>query len=96
MNCEILLSDLYWIYKSAPKKLDFSFFKKVVLYLPCWSPGKIDWLIDASVTQSTHVSVPQPPPRRPLAYAEQHESDEEKQFRRVFQQLAGDVRASFF
>ncbi|XP_061819231.1 calpain small subunit 1a [Nerophis lumbriciformis] len=31
-----------------------------------------------------------PPPRRPLAYAEQHESDEEKQFRRVFQQLAGD------
>lgn len=35
--------------------------------------------------------VPQPPPRRPVAYAEQHESDEEKQFRRVFQQLAGDV-----
>ncbi|CAB1433591.1 unnamed protein product [Pleuronectes platessa] len=31
-----------------------------------------------------------PPPRRPLAYAEQHENDEEKQFRRVFQQLAGD------
>ncbi|XP_026183837.1 calpain small subunit 1a [Mastacembelus armatus] len=31
-----------------------------------------------------------PPPRRPLAYAEQHESDEEKQFRKVFQQLAGD------
>ncbi|XP_013879169.1 calpain small subunit 1 [Austrofundulus limnaeus] len=31
-----------------------------------------------------------PPPRRPVAYAEQHESDEEKQFRRVFQQLAGD------
>uniref|UniRef100_A0A8C6LRM0 Calpain, small subunit 1 a n=1 Tax=Nothobranchius furzeri TaxID=105023 RepID=A0A8C6LRM0_NOTFU len=31
-----------------------------------------------------------PPPRRPVAYAEKHESDEEKQFRRVFQQLAGD------
>ncbi|KAM9782227.1 calpain small subunit 1a isoform X2 [Syngnathus typhle] len=31
-----------------------------------------------------------PPPRRPIAYAEQHENDEEKQFRRVFQQLAGD------
>ncbi|KAM4545379.1 calpain small subunit 1a [Odontesthes bonariensis] len=31
-----------------------------------------------------------PPPRRPVAYAEHHESDEEKQFRRVFQQLAGD------
>ncbi|XP_035522215.1 calpain small subunit 1a [Morone saxatilis] len=31
-----------------------------------------------------------PPPRRPTVYAEQHENDEEKQFRRVFQQLAGD------
>ncbi|XP_029922639.1 calpain small subunit 1-like [Myripristis murdjan] len=31
-----------------------------------------------------------PPPKRPLAYTESHESDEEKQFRRVFQQLAGD------
>lgn len=27
----------------------------------------------------------------PVQYADQHESDEEKQFRRVFQQLAGDV-----
>lgn len=40
-----------------------------------------------------HYSVPQPPPRMPTVYAEQHESDEEKQFRRVFQQLAGDVSA---
>ncbi|KAK6296945.1 hypothetical protein J4Q44_G00330870 [Coregonus suidteri] len=31
-----------------------------------------------------------PPPRRPLAYAEQNENDEERQFRKVFQQLAGD------
>uniref|UniRef100_A0A3B3ZSG3 EF-hand domain-containing protein n=1 Tax=Periophthalmus magnuspinnatus TaxID=409849 RepID=A0A3B3ZSG3_9GOBI len=31
-----------------------------------------------------------PPPRRPVAYAEQHESDEERQFRKVFQQLAGE------
>ncbi|KAJ8280692.1 hypothetical protein GJAV_G00057840 [Gymnothorax javanicus] len=31
-----------------------------------------------------------PQPRRPLAYAEQHENDEERQFRKVFQQLAGD------
>nr|XP_046246106.1 calpain small subunit 1b [Scatophagus argus]XP_046246107.1 calpain small subunit 1b [Scatophagus argus]XP_046246109.1 calpain small subunit 1b [Scatophagus argus] len=31
-----------------------------------------------------------PPPRRPLNFAETHESEEEKQFRRVFQQLAGD------
>uniref|UniRef100_A0A3B3UZI4 Calpain small subunit 1 n=1 Tax=Poecilia latipinna TaxID=48699 RepID=A0A3B3UZI4_9TELE len=32
-----------------------------------------------------------PPPRRPLNYAEAHENDEEKQFRTVFHQLAGDV-----
>uniref|UniRef100_A0A3Q2PE24 Calpain small subunit 1 n=1 Tax=Fundulus heteroclitus TaxID=8078 RepID=A0A3Q2PE24_FUNHE len=31
-----------------------------------------------------------PPPPRPQNYAEAHENDEEKQFRRVFQQLAGD------
>ncbi|XP_020484942.1 calpain small subunit 1a [Labrus bergylta] len=31
-----------------------------------------------------------PPPRRPAVFAEAHESDEEKQFRRVFQQLAGE------
>ena len=33
----------------------------------------------------------QPPPRRPLNFAETHETEEEKQFRRVFKQLAGDV-----
>uniref|UniRef100_A0A3P8U4E6 Calpain, small subunit 1 b n=1 Tax=Amphiprion percula TaxID=161767 RepID=A0A3P8U4E6_AMPPE len=32
----------------------------------------------------------QPPPRRPFNFAESHESEEEKQFRKVFQQLAGD------
>ncbi|XP_020794302.1 calpain small subunit 1-like [Boleophthalmus pectinirostris] len=31
-----------------------------------------------------------PPPRRPLNFAETHESDEEKKFRLTFQQLAGD------
>ncbi|XP_059186396.1 calpain small subunit 1b [Centropristis striata] len=31
-----------------------------------------------------------PPPRRPLNFAEAHENDEEKQFRKVFHQLAGD------
>ncbi|XP_054867801.1 calpain small subunit 1b [Amphiprion ocellaris] len=31
-----------------------------------------------------------PPPRRPFNFAESHESEEEKQFRKVFQQLAGD------
>ncbi|XP_030007395.1 calpain small subunit 1b [Sphaeramia orbicularis] len=36
-----------------------------------------------------HSSDP-PPPRRPLNFAEAHENEEEKQFRRVFHQLAGD------
>ncbi|XP_062844519.1 calpain small subunit 1a [Trichomycterus rosablanca] len=31
-----------------------------------------------------------PPPRRPLAYVQANENDEERQFRKVFQQLAGD------
>ncbi|KAM6959112.1 calpain small subunit 1-like [Aplochiton taeniatus] len=31
-----------------------------------------------------------PPPRTPLAYAAQNETEEEKQFRKVFQQLAGE------
>lgn len=33
----------------------------------------------------------QPPPRQPLHAAQARENDEEKQFRRVFEQLAGDV-----
>uniref|UniRef100_A0A3Q0R8E9 Calpain small subunit 1 n=1 Tax=Amphilophus citrinellus TaxID=61819 RepID=A0A3Q0R8E9_AMPCI len=32
----------------------------------------------------------QPPPRRPLNFAQANESEEEKRFRNVFQQLAGD------
>uniref|UniRef100_A0A3Q0SS04 Calpain, small subunit 1 a n=1 Tax=Amphilophus citrinellus TaxID=61819 RepID=A0A3Q0SS04_AMPCI len=35
-------------------------------------------------------SVPQPPQRGPITHAAQNESEEEKQFRKVFQQLAGD------
>ncbi|XP_034034809.1 calpain small subunit 1a [Thalassophryne amazonica] len=31
-----------------------------------------------------------PPPHRPMVYAGENESDEDRQFRRVFQQLAGD------
>ncbi|XP_076017329.1 calpain small subunit 1a [Genypterus blacodes] len=31
-----------------------------------------------------------PPPRRPVQYAEHNESDEDRQFRTVFQKLAGD------
>lgn len=34
-----------------------------------------------------------PPPRRPAVFAEQNESEEERQFRKVFQQLAGGVSA---
>ncbi|KAF3693378.1 Calpain small subunit 2 [Channa argus] len=34
-----------------------------------------------------------PPVRRPLHASQSQESDEEKQFRRVFEQLAGDTRA---
>lgn len=41
----------------------------------------------------SRASVPQPPPRMPVTYAAQNESEEEKQFRRVFQQIAGDVSA---
>lgn len=41
-------------------------------------------------------SIPQPPPRMPVQYAEQRESDEERQFRKVFQQLAGDVSAASY
>lgn len=37
--------------------------------------------------------VPQPPPRMPVTHAAHNESEEEKQFRRVFQQIAGDVSA---
>uniref|UniRef100_A0A3Q0R687 Calpain small subunit 1 n=1 Tax=Amphilophus citrinellus TaxID=61819 RepID=A0A3Q0R687_AMPCI len=36
-----------------------------------------------------------PPPRRPLNFAQANESEEEKRFRNVFQQLAGDVSARY-
>lgn len=54
--------------------------------LSCWL-----WLLQVC---NVCASVPQPPPRMPVQYAEQRESDEEKQFRKVFQQLAGDVSAT--
>ncbi|XP_049433604.1 calpain small subunit 1-like [Epinephelus fuscoguttatus] len=41
--------------------------------------------IDADTFQSSD-----PPPCRPVQFAESHESEEEKQFRRVFKQLAGE------
>ncbi|XP_035034346.1 calpain small subunit 1a [Hippoglossus stenolepis] len=50
--------------------------------------GVID--VVSNIDPAQFVPSEPPPPRRPLAYAEQHENDEEKQFRKVFQQLAGD------
>ncbi|CAB1347648.1 unnamed protein product, partial [Coregonus sp. 'balchen'] len=44
----------------------------------------------SNVDPSQFVPSEPPPPRRPLAYAKPKENDEEAQFRKVFQQLAGD------
>ncbi|XP_034024102.1 calpain small subunit 1b [Thalassophryne amazonica] len=43
-----------------------------------------------NIDPAQFIPTPPPPPRRPLALNEKNESEEEKQFRRVFQQLAGD------
>jgi len=50
--------------------------------------GIVDIVSD--IDPSQFVPSDPPPPRRPLVYAESHESDEEKQFRQVFRQLAGE------
>ncbi|XP_078121656.1 calpain small subunit 1a isoform X1 [Sander vitreus] len=50
--------------------------------------GLID--VVSNIDPAQFVPSDPPPPRRPVQYAEQSESSEEKQFRRVFQQLAGD------
>uniref|UniRef100_A0A8C2CRT5 Calpain small subunit 1-like n=1 Tax=Cyprinus carpio TaxID=7962 RepID=A0A8C2CRT5_CYPCA len=50
----------------------------------------IKGLIDVVSNVDQFVPSDPPPPKRPLAYANQNETDEERQFRRVFQQLAGD------
>ncbi|KAM4627724.1 calpain small subunit 1-like isoform 1-T2 [Polymixia lowei] len=44
----------------------------------------------SNIDPSQFVPSDPPPARRPLAYAEAHENDEEKRFRQVFQRLAGD------
>ncbi|XP_058489362.1 calpain small subunit 1b [Solea solea] len=44
----------------------------------------------SDIDPSQFVPSDPPPPRRPLNFAEAHENDEEKQFRKVFQQIAGD------
>lgn len=50
----------------------------------------IDVVSDINIDPSQfHPSDP-PPPRRPLNFAETHETEEEKRFRRLFSQLAGD------
>ncbi|XP_008330721.1 calpain small subunit 1a [Cynoglossus semilaevis] len=51
--------------------------------------GLID-VVTNNIDPAMFVPSEPPPPRMPVQYADQHESDEEKQFRRVFQQLAGD------
>ncbi|XP_018597437.1 calpain small subunit 1-like [Scleropages formosus] len=50
--------------------------------------GLIDILSPADASQFAPSDPP--PPRRPLAYAEQNETEEERQFRKIFKQLAGD------
>ncbi|KAF7688960.1 calpain small subunit 1a [Silurus meridionalis] len=52
----------------------------------------IGGLIDvvSNIDPAQFVPANPPPPRRPLAYVQANESDEERQFRKVFQQLAGD------
>ncbi|XP_065137023.1 calpain small subunit 1b isoform X2 [Paramisgurnus dabryanus] len=52
----------------------------------------IGGLIDvvSNIDPAQFVPSDPPPPRRPLAYANPNETDEERQFRKVFQQLAGD------
>lgn len=76
----------------------FSFFKATLtppsLFPPnLWVTSTIETaLSDWRSGKLTCVSyLVKPPPRRPAVYAEQNESDEERQFRKVFQQLAGDV-----
>ncbi|XP_028319993.1 calpain small subunit 1b [Gouania willdenowi] len=44
----------------------------------------------SDIDPSQFIPSPSPPPRRPEYLEEMHENDEEKQFRRVFKQLAGD------
>ncbi|KAA0702092.1 Calpain small subunit 1 [Triplophysa tibetana] len=43
-----------------------------------------------NIDPSQFVPSDPPPARRPLAYSNPNENDEERQFRKVFQQLAGD------
>ncbi|CAG02101.1 unnamed protein product, partial [Tetraodon nigroviridis] len=50
----------------------------------------IDVVSDINIDPSQFRPSDPPPPRRPLNFAEAHESDEEKQFRRLFNQLAGE------
>ncbi|TSO37083.1 Calpain small subunit 1 [Bagarius yarrelli] len=51
--------------------------------------GVID--VVSNIDPSQFVPSDPPPPRRPLAYVQANESDEERKFRGVFQQLAGDL-----
>ncbi|XP_008307769.1 calpain small subunit 1 isoform X2 [Cynoglossus semilaevis] len=46
--------------------------------------------IVSNIDPADFIPSPPPPPRRPLNFAESHENDEEKEFRKAFQRLAGD------
>ncbi|XP_041851548.1 calpain small subunit 1b [Melanotaenia boesemani] len=46
--------------------------------------------VAGNIDPSQFVPSHPPPPRRPLNFSAGRESDEEKQFRKIFQQLAGD------
>lgn len=52
----------------------------------------IGGLIDvvSNIDPNQFVPSEPPPPRRPLNYAQSNDTEEEKQFRKVFQQLAGE------
>lgn len=64
--------------------------------LNLWVASMIDTALSewwCSVKLNCVCHLMKPPPRRPAVFAEQNESEEERQFRKVFQQLAGDVSA---
>ncbi|CAN9493068.1 unnamed protein product [Ophioblennius macclurei] len=46
--------------------------------------------VASNIDPEMFIPSPAPPPRRPLQFEEAHENEEEKQFRRVFKQLAGE------
>ncbi|MBN3319135.1 CPNS1 protein, partial [Atractosteus spatula] len=79
----------YMRLSSSCDSLPVSFLQFIKMFL---AKRLIGGLIDVvgNIDPNQFLPSDPPPPRRPLAYTEQNESDEERQFRKVFQQLAGD------